>query len=177
MFKNIVLAVVVLIALVMVYAATRPDSFRLERTISIQAPPDRVFALINDFHRWATWSPWEKIDADLKRSYGGPVEGVGAAYGWEGRQTGVGHMEIVESSPPSRVLIKLDFVKPFEAHNTAEFSLRAQGDATVVTWAMYGPSPYISKLIGLFVSMDRMVGKDFETGLKNMKSAAEKPAS
>ena len=81
------------------------------------------------------------------------------------------------SSPPSRVLIKLDFVKPFEAHNTAEFSLRAQGDATVVTWAMYGPSPYISKLIGLFVSMDRMVGKDFETGLKNMKSAAEKPAS
>ena len=177
MFKNLVLAVVVLIALVMVYAATRPDSFRLERTISIQAPPDRVFALINDFHRWATWSPWEKIDADLKRSYGGPVEGVGAAYGWEGRQTGVGHMEIVESSPPSRVLIKLDFVKPFEAHNTTEFSVRAEGDATVVTWAMYGPSPYISKLIGLFVSMDRMVGRDFETGLKNMKSAAEKSAT
>ncbi len=174
MLKNAALAVLVLVLLVMAYAATRPDSFRLERAIVIQAPPEKVFAMINDFHEWGTWSPWEHIDAGLKRTFSGPAAGVGTAYGWVGDKTGVGHMEILESSPPSLIRIKLDFVKPFEAHNTTEFSLRGEGNATSVTWAMYGPSPYISKLIGLFFSMDKVVGKDFETGLRNMKAAAEK---
>jgi uncharacterized protein YndB with AHSA1/START domain len=172
--KIIVLVLLALIALVLVYAATRPDSFRLERSTTIKAPPDKVFALVNDFRQWGLWSPWEKVDPDLKRTYGGPAAGVGAAYGWEGAKTGVGHMEIVESTPASLIKIKLDFVKPFEAHNTAEFSFQAEGDGTKVNWAMYGPSPYLSKLMCIFISMDQMVGKDFESGLQQMKAAAEK---
>ena len=171
--QNIVIGIAVLIAALLAYAATRPNSFRLERTKLIKAPPEKVFALINDFHRWGAWSPWDKIDADLKRTYSGSTAGVGAAYGWEGKKTGVGHMEIIESVPASLVKIKLDFFKPFEAHNTAEFSLHTQGDSTEVTWAMYGPSTYVSKVVGIFFSMDKMVGKDFEAGLEHMKATAE----
>ncbi len=174
MLNVIVIVLVALIAVLLIYAASRPDSFRLERSTLIKAHPDRVFDLINDFHQWGVWSPWEKIDADLKRTYGGPDSGVGAAYSWQGAKTGMGRMEIVASSPPSLIRIRLDFLKPFEAHNTAEFSLQAEGDATKVTWAMYGPSPYISKLMGIFLSMDQMVGKDFESGLRQMKAAAER---
>ena len=164
----------ILIASVLAYAATRPDEFRMERSIRIKASPEKVFALINDFHQWGTWSPWEKIDADLKRTYSGNAAGVGAAYAWKGDKTGVGRMEIIESSSPSLVKIKLDFLKPMEAHNTAEFSLHVQGDLTNVTWAMYGRSPYLSKVMGIFFSLDKMVGKDFEAGLQMMKSEAEK---
>ena len=174
MFKIIASVVVVLIVALLAYAATQPDSFRLERSISIKAPPEKVFALINDFHNWTQWSPWEQMDADLQRTYSGAASGLGSVYGWEGKKTGVGRMEIMTSSVPTLIKIKLDFFKPFEAHNTAEFTLEAKGDTTNVTWAMYGPSPYISKLMGVFFSMDKMVGKDFETGLANMKAAAEK---
>ena len=174
MLKTIVIVVVVLIVALLAYAATRPDSFRLERSIIIKAPPEKVFALINDFHQWGAWSPWEKIDADLKRNYSGSAAGVGTVYGWEGNKTGTGRMEILESSSPAKIVIKLDFFKPFEAHNTAEFTLQAKGDATEVSWAMFGPSPYISKVMGIFFSMDQMVGKDFETGLANLKAVAEK---
>ena len=174
MHKTIVIVVVVLIVAVLAYAATRPDSFRLERSIIIKAPPEKVFALINDFHQWGAWSPWEKIDADLKRNYSGSAAGVGTVYGWEGNKTGTGRMEILESSSPAKIVIKLDFFKPFEAHNMAEFTLQAKGDATEVSWAMFGPSPYISKVMGIFFSMDQMVGKDFETGLANLEAVAEK---
>ena len=174
MISRIAAVLIVLLVVVLIYAATRPDNFRLERTATIDAPPEKVFALINDFNRWSAWSPWEKIDADLKRNYSGAAAGVGAVYAWEGSKTGVGRMEIMESSPASRVKIKLDFFKPIEAHNTAEFSLLPRGASTEVTWAMYGPSPYLSKLMGIFFSMDKMVGKDFESGLENMKAAAQK---
>ena len=174
MFKFIGVLLVVVIAVLLAFAATRPDSFRVERSTSIKAPPEKVFALINDFHQWGAWSPWEKMDADLKRDYSGAASGVGTVYGWEGKKTGVGRMEILESSPSSNIKIKLDFMKPFEADNTAEFSLQAKGDTTDVNWAMYGPSNYMTKLMGVFMSMDKMVGKDFEAGLANMKAAAEK---
>lgn len=172
-----ILAVLVaaLIGLLLVYAATRPDSFRIERSAHIQAPPEKVFAAINDFRRWAAWSPWENIDPALKRTFGGAAAGKGAAYAWEGnRNVGSGRMEIGESTPSSKIVIKLDFLKPFEAHNIAEFTLvpGAQG-GTALTWAMYGPSPYVSKLMGIFMSMDRMVGAQFEQGLANLKSISE----
>ena len=170
---KVFVVVFVLIALLLAYAATRPDGFRLERTIIIKASPEKVFALINDFHKWGAWSPWDKIDADLKRTYSGPLSGVGATYSWEGKKTGIGRMVVMECLPTSLVKIKLDFFKPFEAHNVAEFSLHEQDDSTVVTWAMSGPTPYLSKLIGIFFSMDKLVGKQFESGLEKMKSAAE----
>jgi len=164
-----------LIAAFLIYAATRPDSFRIQRSTSVKAPPEKVFALINDFRKWPTWSPWEKIDPALKRSYGGPASGKGAVYAWEGNNdVGHGRMEIDETSSPTKIVIKLDFLKPFEAHNIAEYTLAKQGDATNVTWAMYGPSPYLAKLFGVFCSMDSMVGTKFEEGLANLKALAEK---
>jgi uncharacterized protein YndB with AHSA1/START domain len=175
MIKMIAIAVVVLVGALLAYAATLPDSFRLERSATIQAPPDRVFALVNDFRQWTAWSPWENIDPALKRSYSGAASGVGSAYAWEGnKDVGTGRMEITEAVPGAKLVIRLDFLKPFEAHNTAEFSFARQGETTTVTWAMYGPSPYLAKLMGIVFSMERMVGGQFETGLANLKAAAEK---
>ena len=175
MLKKIVVAVVVLIAAVLIYAATRPDSFRVERSTAIKAPPEKVFALVNDFKRWDAWSPWEKKDPAMRRAWGDATSGKGAAYSWEGnKDVGQGRMEITESIPSSKVSIKLEFVKPFEARNTVDFTLQPQGDTTHVTWAIHGPMPYISKLIGIFCSMDSMIGKDFEAGLAGLKTVAEK---
>jgi carbon monoxide dehydrogenase subunit G len=174
MFKMIAIVVVVLIAAILVYAATKPDEFRVQRTTSVKAPPEKVFALINDFHRWGSWSPWEKMDPAMKRTYSGAANGKGAVYAWQGNsKVGEGRMEIADTSSPSKVTINLDFFKPIEGHNTAEFTLEPRGDSTNVTWAMYGPSPYIAKIMGIFVSMDKMIGKEFETGLANLKTVAE----
>ena len=173
-FAIIVLLFAAVLGAVLVYAATQPDSFRVERSATIKAPPEKIFAQVNEFKAWAGWSPWEKIDPALKRAYSGPSSGLGAAYSWEGnKDVGSGRMEITESAAPSRIVIRLDFLKPFEAHNTAEFSFAREGDATKVTWAMHGPSPYLSKLIGLVFNMDRMVGGMFEQGLANLKKASE----
>jgi len=170
----IVIVVVVLIAAVLVFVATRPNTFRVQRSTSIKASPERLFALINDLPSHGAWSPWEKKDPEMKRTYSGPSSGKGATYEWDGnRNIGKGRMEITESSPPSKVTLKLDFIKPFEGHNVAEFILDAKGDATDVTWAMYGPNTYISKVMSLFFSIDNMIGKEFETGLANLKSLTE----
>jgi uncharacterized protein YndB with AHSA1/START domain len=175
MIKTIVIVLVVIIAAILIYAATKPDAFRVQRATNIKAPPDRIFALINDFHKWGGWSPWEKLDPEMKRTHSGAAEGKGAVYAWEGSgKVGAGRMEIMESSTPSKIVIKLDFIKPFEGHNTAEFTLEGKGDTTDVTWAMYGPASFISKVMQVFVSMDSMIGKDFEAGLANMKAIAEK---
>ena len=175
MFKYIGIAVVVVIAAVLALAATRPDTFRVERSTTIKAPPEKVYALIDDFHQWQQWSPWERLDPAMKRTHGGPRKGKGALYGWEGnKEVGKGQMEITEATPSSRVVVKLDFLAPFEAHNTAEFVLVPQGDATTVTWAMFGPNLYIGKVMSVFASMDSLVGKDFERGLANLKAVAEK---
>ena len=175
MLKTILIAVVVVIAGILVFASTRPEAFSVQRTTTIHAPADKVFALINDFHRWGEWSPWEKLDPEMKRTFSGPAAGVGTTYEWTGNsKVGAGRMEILRAAPASKVDIKLDFIKPFEGHNITEFTLTPQGDNTQVDWVMNGPAPFISKLMGVFVSMDAMIGKDFEAGLANMKSAAEK---
>jgi hypothetical protein len=166
--------VVVLIALLLIYAATRPDTFRVERSVIINAPAEKIFPLINDFREWEPWSPWEKVDPAVKRSYSGAASGEGAVYEWNGNKNiGQGRMEIVESLPPSKVKFKIDFIKPFEAHNTIEFTLIPQGDSTLITQAMYGPSPFISRLMGIFCSMDKMVGRKYEEGLANLKALSE----
>jgi hypothetical protein len=170
-----VLVVLVVIAGVLVYASTRPDSFRVARSVDINAPADRIYPLIADFKRWASWSPYEKKDPAMKRSFGSVTAGKGATYAWDGdKNVGQGSMEILEASAPSKVVIKLDFVKPFEAHNTAEFALQPKGDATQVTWSIHGPSPFISKVVTMFMNMDTMIGKDFEAGLADLKALAEK---
>ena len=175
MFKKIAIIVVALVAGVLIFAATKPDVFGVHRTASIKAPPDKIFPLINDFKRWDAWSPWEKKDPAMKRTWGAVTSGKGAYYAWDGNSdVGQGSMRIVESVPPSNVLLMLDFVKPFEGHNTVEFTLEAKGDVTNVTWAMRGVANYISKVVQVFRSMDSMVGKDFEAGLANLKAAAEK---
>jgi len=175
MFKTIALVLVVLIVALLAYAATKPDTFRVQRSASMNAPPEKIFPLINDLRSWGAWSPWEKMDPAMKRTHSGAGSGKGAVYEWEGNhEVGKGRMEITDTSSPSAVVIKLDFLKPFEAHNTAEFTLERKGDSTNVTWAMYGPTPYMAKVIHLFFSMDSMVGKQFETGLANLKALAEK---
>ncbi|HWW06406.1 SRPBCC family protein [Collimonas sp.] len=180
MVKTIVITIVVAIAAILGYAATRPDTFRVQRSVIIKAPPEKIFALINDFHQWGSWSPYEKLDPAMKRSFSGAASGKGAMYAWESEgKAGAGSMEISDTSPPSKVapskvVIKLDFSKPFEGHNIAEFNVDTQGDSSNVTWAMYGPSPYVAKVMGVFFNMDNMIGKDFEAGLANLKNAAEK---
>lgn len=175
MWKTIALVVLIFIATVLIYAATQPDDFRVERTITIQSPPEKIFPLINDFHQWEAWSPWEKVDPNVKRTYSGAAMGKGAVYKWNGnKEIGQGRMEIAESIPLSKIIINIHFLKPFEARNTIDISLYPEGKATRVTQAMYGPSPFISKVICLFFSMDKMVGSKFEEGLGNLKGLAEK---
>ena len=169
----VILAVVV--AGILIYAATKPDSFTVKRTASIKAPPERIFALVNDLHGWGAWSPYEKKDPDMKRTFGGAALGKGAIYQWDGnKNVGSGSMEIIESAPPSKIVIKLDFLKPFEGHNTAEFTMDPKADNTTVTWAMYGPSSYMFKAMGIFMDMDKLIGNDFAAGLANLKAVAEK---
>src|SRR5712691_9648577 len=175
MIKKIAIAVVVLLAALLIYAATQPDTFRIQRAATIKAPPERIFAVLNDFLRWESWSPWEKKDPAMKRTFSAVTSGKGAVYAWEGnRDVGQGRMEIAESVPPSKVAIKLDFVKPFVTHNIVEFTLEPQGDSTNVTWVMLGNMPYVAKIVHVFLDMDKLVGKDFETGLANLKTLAEK---
>jgi uncharacterized protein YndB with AHSA1/START domain len=167
--------VVVGVAAIIGFVATRPDSFRVQRSALIQAPPERIFAILSDFHRWPEWSPWEKIDPALRRAFSGAPSGKGAVYEWEGNnKVGKGRMEIVEARALSLLKIDLHFMKPFEARNIAEYTLAPRDGGILVTWAMYGPANFISKLMGLFMSMDKMVGKSFEEGLANLKSLAEK---
>jgi hypothetical protein len=178
MLKAVAIIAIILavaIAGVLVFAATKPDNFRVERALTVKAPADAIYPLIANFHLWMTWSPYEGRDPDMKRSFGGAATGKGATYAWDGnKDIGAGHMEILDASSPSKVRIKLDFERPFEGHNTAEFTMAPQGDATLVTWAMYGPAPFISKLMQVFINFDNMIGKDFETGLANLKKLTEK---
>ncbi|KJC33807.1 polyketide cyclase [Bradyrhizobium sp. LTSP885] len=178
MFETIAIIAVILaiaIAVVLILAATKPDKLRVVRAISIKAPAERIFPLINDFHQWVAWSPYETRDPAMKRTYGGAERGQGAVYAWDGnKNVGSGRMEILDASVPSKIVIKLDFFKPFEGHNTAEFTMLPQGDATSVTWTMYGPAVFMSKLMQVFISLDHMIGKDFEAGLANLKKLTEK---
>jgi uncharacterized protein YndB with AHSA1/START domain len=171
----IVGALALAIAAVLILAAIKPDTFSVRRVITVKAPPEKIFPLINDFHQWGSWSPYENKDPAMKRSFSGSADGKGAVYGWEGnRNVGSGRMEILDTSAPSKIVIKLDFFSPFEGHNTAEFTMLPQGDATNVTWLMYGPAPFMHKVMQVFMNIDNMIGKDFEVGLANLKKLTEK---
>lgn len=174
----IALVLVIAIAIVLILAAIKPDTFSVRRAIAVKAPPERIFPLISDFHQWGAWSPYEHKDPAMKRTYSGTASGKGAVYAWHGnRNVGSGRMEILDASAPSKIAIKLDFFTPFEGHNAAEFTMLPQGDATNpttnVTWLMHGPTPFMAKIMHVFINMDRMVGKDFEIGLANLKRLTE----
>jgi uncharacterized protein YndB with AHSA1/START domain len=178
MFEIIAIVAVVIaiaVAVVLTLAATKPDTFSVRRAATVKASPERIFSLINDFHQWGSWSPWEHKDPAMKRTYSGADSGKGAVYAWDGnKNVGSGRMEILEASLPSKIVIKLDFFAPFEAHNTAEFTMLPQGDATNLTWVMHGPLVFMAKVMHVFIDMDKMIGKDFEAGLANLKKLTEK---
>jgi hypothetical protein len=171
----IAITLAIAIAVVLLLALTKPNTFAVQRATSIKAPAEKIFPLINDFHQWGTWSPYENKDPGMKRSYSGANSGKGAVYAWDGNSNvGSGRMEILDTSVPSKIVIKLDFFKPFEGHNTAEFTMLPQGDATYLTWLMHGPAPFMSRLMQVFMNIDKMIGKDFEVGLANLKKITEK---
>jgi hypothetical protein len=180
-YKKVLLiaAAVILIPIVSIlgYATTKPDTMRVQRSTSIKAPAEKIFPLISNFHNWTQWSPFESLDPALQRTYSGSSQGQGAVYEWAGNsQVGKGRMEILDAKEPSQIVIKLDFIEPFEGHMTAEFTLDTKGDATEVTWATYGPQSYCGKIMSCLIDCDAMLGKNFETGLASMKAVAEKPA-
>jgi hypothetical protein len=175
----VVVVLLVVVAGILIYAATKPNDFRVQRSLAIKAPPEKIYAQIVDLHGWTAWSPYEKKDPDMKRTFSGAASGKGAVYEWDGnKNVGAGRMEVIEASTPSIVKIKLDFLKPFEGHNTDEFTMvpagAQSGDTTNVTWAMYGPSAFMMKVMGTFMNMDKMIGDDFAVGLANLKAVAEK---
>jgi hypothetical protein len=172
----VILAVIVVgIAGLLAYASTKPDISRIARSAQIQAPADKVFPLINDLPTWQSWSPYEKKDPDMQRSFTGPAAGVGAKYAWAGdRNIGEGRMEIVESVISSKVAIRLEFLKPLQHTAMAEFTLQPGGNGTTVTWAMTGPANLMSKVMDMFFNFDKMIGGDFEAGLTDLKALAEK---
>jgi uncharacterized protein YndB with AHSA1/START domain len=177
MFDIVVVAIILAIAIVaiLIRAATRPKTLRVARAIDIKAPAEKIFPLISDFHQWLKWSPYEEKDPAMKRTYGGADSGRGATYAWDGdKNVGSGRMEILEAAAPSKIVIKLDFFKPFEGHNTAEFTMLPQGDGTHVTWVMHGPANFMSRLIQMFINLDKMIGRDFEAGLARLKTITEK---
>lgn len=166
-----------LLLLLAVLVATRPADFRIVRSARIAAPPATVFAQVNDFHNWKAWSPWAKIDPAMKETYDGPSSGVGAKYAWLGnKQVGEGRMTIAESRPSEFLRINLEFIKPFQANHTAEFRFTPDGNQTAVEWSMNGHNGFVSKAFFMFVNMDKLIGRDFEKGLKQLKEVAERPA-
>jgi uncharacterized protein YndB with AHSA1/START domain len=173
MLLYIVIAIAVIIAALLVRAAVQPPNFRIARSQEVSAPPEKIYNAITDFHVWTRWSPYEQKDPDMKRLYSGADAGRGAVYAWDGdKNIGAGRMEIL-AAEPKKIDIQLDFFKPFKAQNFAEFTLEPNGSSTRVTWAMHGHSRFLCRIIGTFLNMDKMVGRDFEAGLKNLKAVAE----
>jgi uncharacterized protein YndB with AHSA1/START domain len=151
------------------------DTYTVERSVIIDAPPERIYEQIADFHNWVNWSPWEDLDPDLKRTYSGAEAGAGSVYAWSGnRKAGQGHMQITEASEPSKVLVDVSFEKPFKAENDIALTVLQDGQQARVTWVMTGKKSAITKVMGIFRSMDKMIGPDFEKGLARLKAFTEK---
>lgn len=176
--KKILIALALVVVVFLGYVAAQPPAFRITRSATIDAPPATVFAQVNDFHKWEAWSPWAKLDPNAKNSFEGPAAGTGAKFHWAGnKEVGEGGMEITESKPSDLIRIKLDFIKPFAATNTTEFTFVAEGDKTKINWTMSGENNFVGRIFCTFMNMDKMVGSDFEKGLASMKSIAEKSAA
>ena len=177
MLKKILIAIAAIVVVFVVVVAIQPSEFRITRMATMSAPPPAVFAQVNDFHNWDAWSPWAKLDPAAKTTFEGPSAGTGAIFRWAGnKEVGEGSMTITESRPPDLIRIKLEFLKPFTATNTTEFTFTPEGNQTAVTWSMAGKNNFIAKAVGLFMNMDKMVGGQFERGLGNMKSVVETPS-
>ncbi len=176
--RNVIRIIVLVIALLVGFIGTRPDHFHVERSATIAAPGAAVFARLDDFHQWAAWSPWDKLDPNMQKTYEGAASGVGAAYHWAGNtKVGEGRMAIAQTQPPSSLVMNIEFLKPFKASNTCTFTLAADGPGTKVTWAMDGKEDFMGKAMGLFMSADKMIGPDFERGLGNLRAVVEREAS
>ena len=174
MLNLILIAIAVITVAFVIVVVTRPADFRVTRSTAVSAPAAVVFAQVNDLRQWKAWSPWEKMDPALKRTFEGPSAGTGASYSWAGnKKVGEGRMTIMESRPNDLIRIKLEFLKPFKATHTAEFAFKADGNQTAVTWSMFGKNNFVAKAFHLFVDFDKMIGVDFEKGLGQMKSVAE----
>ena len=184
MLKKILLGFVALVVVFLIVVAMQPNEYRVARTAAVAAPPDRVFAQVNDFHNWEAWSPWAKLDPNAKATFEGPRSGEGAVFIWAGNdEVGEGRMTVTQSRPNDLIRIKLDFVKPMEGTSDVEFTFKPQGDqtnattnvTTNVTWAMSGRHTFISKAICLFMNQDKMLGGYFEKGLASLKTVVEGP--
>lgn len=177
MIKTLLAILFIAVAAVLALAARKPATFRVERTVDIHAAPQKIFPLIDELPQWRVWSPYEDKDPAMQRTFSGPARGTGAAYAWSGnREVGAGRMEITTSTPDRHIVMRLDFRKPFKATNTAEFIFTPADGGTRVTWAMSGEASFLCRVMGLFIDMDKMIGKDFETGLQRLKAVAERPA-
>lgn len=175
MLKKIAIGAAALLAIILVMATMQPGSFAVTRSVTVSAAPEKIAPLIADFHNWPRWSPWEKLDPGMQRTFSGAQNGKGAVYSWKGNSdVGSGRMEIINVELPRNIVIKLDFKEPIESSSVTDFVLQPQGAATTVTWNMRGPMPFISKIMSVFISMDKMIGKDFEKGLSQLKAEAEK---
>jgi hypothetical protein len=173
MLKNILLGLAVALVALAGFISTRPAAFSVQRSATIQAPADVPFALVNDFHRWGAWSPWEKLEPLMTRSFSGAEAGLDAVYEWSGNEVGAGRMTILESKPADHLRIRLEFFRPFEALNTTTFTFTPAAEGVTVTWRMEGRNEFLGKAFSLFVDMDGRIGQDFEAGLANLKKEAE----
>jgi hypothetical protein len=178
MLKKVLLGIAVVIVVFLGFVATRPDKYHVERSQKIEAPSDVVFAHMNDLKAWASWSPWDKLDANMKKTYEGPAKGVGASYAWEGNdKVGKGKMTITDTQPTTKVAYKLEFIEPFAAVAATGFNIKPEGEKAVsVTWWMDGNNDFMGKLFGLFMNMDKAIGDDFEKGLATLKTVTEAQA-
>ena len=174
MLKKMAIGLVVIVIAILIFAATKPATFHVERSTTIATTPDKITPLLDDFRNWPQWSPWAKLDPNMRVSYSGAPQGQGAIYEWEGNsKVGKGRMEIL-AAEPTLTSIQLDFLSPMVSHDHTNFTLQPRGSTTEVTWSIDGPNTFMGKLMSVFVSTDKMVGDDFETGLRQLKSAAEK---
>lgn len=172
---SLLLGFAVLLAILCIVIAVQPGDFRVSRSMTMNAPPEAVFAEVNDFHRWEAWSPWAKMDPDAKATYEGPSSGVGSVFHWDGdANVGAGNMTIVESKPSERIGIKLEFIRPFAGTSDTEFTFKPEGNGTTITWTMSGKNNFVAKAIGLVIDCDTMIGGEFEKGLANIKSIVER---
>jgi uncharacterized protein YndB with AHSA1/START domain len=174
MLKTVGIILVVLLGALLLMASRQPDAFAIERSVVISAPAEVIYPKIADLHQWTSWSPYEKFDPQMKKVHNGTPGATGASYYWSGNsKAGEGTMTVRELMPPSKITMQLDMLKPLEGHNVVEFNLEPTDGGTRVTWAMRGPNSYLSKVVGLFMNMDTMIGKDFEDGLASLKTNVE----
>lgn len=178
MIKKILLSLAVLIAGICVTASFQSDDMNVTRSATLAAPPEAVFKVVNDFRQWDAWSPWSKLDPNMKKSLEGPAEGVGAIYRWNGNnEVGEGSTTLTESKPGEKVAMRLDFTRPMEGTSEVDFTFTPEGAGTKVTWAMHSKKPFIGKVVSLFMNCEKMCGDQFEQGLGNLKRLVEPAAA